>query len=211
MPSRSYILTLYKNFGEKIKKISRKNNDDSYASSSIKKPFIGFNKSIRTKIIQHVDNLLTECGNDTWPEFFKTPEEPAKRTVDAGNYTEWIGYGDISMSPYDTAWLAMVPSKTYKESGSAADFQLAFPQCFIWLLEYQESSGSWSGTGPGSIAPALSGLLALGLFRSRSDQYFEKKLGELGISLVSQRFQKKKNFLGIIFFGVINNLHCLLF
>ncbi|CAG8551452.1 7292_t:CDS:2 [Funneliformis mosseae] len=168
-----------------------KNNDSYYESSlSIIKYFsklinYPFNKntSIKTTLIRYTDKLLTECGNDTWPEFFKEPEEPAKRTVDDGNYTDWIGYGDISMSPYDTAWLAMVPSKTYKESGSAADFELAFPQCFTWLLEYQESSGSWSGTGPGSIAPALSGLLALGLFHSRSGRYFEDNLQELGFSL----------------------------
>lgn len=42
---------------------------------------------------------------------------------------------DISVSSYDTAWVAMVPSN----SGQ----QPFFPQCVNWLLENQHSDGSW--------------------------------------------------------------------
>ncbi|CAG8620835.1 25879_t:CDS:2 [Dentiscutata erythropus] len=50
------------------------------------------------KIIKYADELLSEYGDEIWPEFFKNLIEPARHADDP----YWIGYGDISMSPYDT-------------------------------------------------------------------------------------------------------------
>lgn len=44
---------------------------------------------------------------------------------------------EVSMSCYDTAWVAMIPSPTSPK----APF---FPQCLKWLLENQLNDGSWS-------------------------------------------------------------------
>ncbi|CAG8804371.1 18543_t:CDS:1, partial [Dentiscutata erythropus] len=49
--------------------------------------------------------LLTEHGNEICPGFFKKPSKSFQHADDP----DWIGYGDISMSPYDTAWVAMIP------------------------------------------------------------------------------------------------------
>ncbi|CAG8606993.1 9103_t:CDS:2 [Cetraspora pellucida] len=149
------------------------------------------------KIIKYVDELLSEYGDAIWPEFFKNPLEPAQHTVDAANDSDWIGYGDISMSPYDTAWVAMIPNKVYKELKSSKDFSLAFPQCFIWLFDNQDDNGSWAGNGAGSIAPGLAGLLALCFFRSHSGEYFETKLNDLGLNIEQFTiiFEKATKFL----------------
>ncbi|CAG8532345.1 4265_t:CDS:2 [Cetraspora pellucida] len=130
------------------------------------------------KIIKYVDELLSEY-------------------VDAANDSDWIGYGDISMSTYDTAWVAMIPNKVYKELKSSKDFSLAFPQCFIWLFDNQDDNGSWTGNGAGSIAPGLAGLLALGLFKSHSGEYFETKLNDLGLTIeqFTTIFEKATKFL----------------
>ncbi|KAF0493917.1 Phyllocladan-16-alpha-ol synthase [Gigaspora margarita] len=150
-----------------------------------------------SKIIKYADELLSECGDEICPEFFKNPLEPARHSIDTTNDSDWIGYGDISMSPYDTAWVAMIPDKIYKESKSFKDFKLAFPQCFIWFFDNQDANGSWAGNGAGSIAPGLAGLLALGLFQSRSGEYFETKLNDLGITIerFTTIFEKARNFL----------------
>ncbi|KAJ4841255.1 hypothetical protein Tsubulata_025937, partial [Turnera subulata] len=43
---------------------------------------------------------------------------------------------ELSISPYDTAWMAMIPSPNCQE----APF---FPQCAKWILENQLNDGSW--------------------------------------------------------------------
>ncbi|CAG8754665.1 17257_t:CDS:1, partial [Dentiscutata heterogama] len=111
--------------------------------------------------------------------FFKKPFKSFRHADDP----DWIGYGDTSMSPYDTAWVAMIPSKIYKESKISKDFSLAFPQCFLWLLNNQDIHGSWAGSGAGGIVPGLAGLLSLGLFRSHSGEFFVTKLNDLGITI----------------------------
>ncbi|CAG8477139.1 8017_t:CDS:2 [Paraglomus occultum] len=157
----------------------------------------------KTRIIKATSQLLYESGTSAWPEFFNNPTEPAKHTVDEGNDTEWIGYGEISMSPYDTAWVAMIPSRKYKATQQPQDFELAFPQCFAWLLQAQDENGSWARTGPGSIAPALAAVLALGSFRTRAAEFFEQKLANLGISkkLFSSVYEKGIEFLRITLNG----------
>ncbi|CAG8519746.1 10352_t:CDS:2 [Dentiscutata heterogama] len=148
---------------------------------------------LRTKIIKYSDRLLTEHGNEICSEFFKKPFKSFTYADDP----DWIGYGDISMSVYDTAWVAMIPSKIYKESNISKNFSLAFPQCFLWLLNNQDMHGSWAGSGSGGIVPGLAGLLALGLFRLHSGEFFEIKLNDLGITIEQfiATFEKAKKFL----------------
>lgn len=43
---------------------------------------------------------------------------------------------ELSISPYDTAWVAMIPSMNSPHSPF-------FPQCINWLLENQLFDGSW--------------------------------------------------------------------
>jgi len=157
----------------------------------------------KTRIIKATSQLLYESGTSAWPNFFNDPAEPAKHTVDEGNDTEWIGYGEVSMSPYDTAWVAMIPSRKYKETQQPQDFDLAFPQCFTWLLQAQDESGSWARTGPGSIAPALAAVLALGSFRTRAAEFFDQKLANLGINkeCFSSVYEKGIEFLRITLIG----------
>ncbi|CAL1373353.1 unnamed protein product [Linum trigynum] len=72
-------------------------------------------------------------------------------TVDAGASTQLISAGDpkerikklfekleLSASPYDTAWVAMVPSPA-----AAASSAPSFPGCLSWILKNQHSDGSW--------------------------------------------------------------------
>ncbi|CAG8616007.1 7901_t:CDS:2 [Dentiscutata erythropus] len=149
--------------------------------------------NLQIKIIKYSDRLLTENANEICPEFFKKTFKSAQHADDP----DWVGYGEISMSPYDTAWIAMIPSKIYKETKSSKEFSLAFPQCLLWLLNNQDMQGSWTGSGAGAIVSGLAGLLALGLFRSHSGEFFETKLNDLGITIVQfiTIFKKAKNYL----------------
>ncbi|KAL7111499.1 hypothetical protein ACP275_05G092400 [Erythranthe tilingii] len=60
---------------------------------------------------------------------------------------ERIANGKVEITPsaYDTAWVAMVPEREY--SGGAIS-QPCFPQCLNWIIENQNSDGSW-GLNPG--------------------------------------------------------------
>nr|CAG8485212.1 7867_t:CDS:2 [Entrophospora candida] len=151
------------------------------------------------KLINHAKKILNNHANSVWPNFYESPEEPAKRTMDDINDTEWIGYGKVSMSPYDTAWVAMVPSEKYKSTNLPKDFELAFPKCLKWFIYHQDDNGSWAGNGAKSVLPCLAGLLALGLFCSRSGDYLEEKLNnlELSLSQFNSVFEKSVNFLKI--------------
>lgn len=171
---RSYI-------GNKLKRRELKSNSrSSHKNSGIS------NDYNYAKIISYANELLEEYGAEISSEFFKHPEEPAKRTIDTYGDSEWTGYGDISMSAYDTAWLAMVPNKTYKESASAKEFLLAFPECFRWLINCQDEFGGWCNVrGAGAITPVLAGLLALCHFRTLSGEFFEAKLNDTGVTIVS--------------------------
>ncbi|KAI5069968.1 hypothetical protein GOP47_0014311 [Adiantum capillus-veneris] len=44
--------------------------------------------------------------------------------------------GEISISPYDTAWIAMVPSLDGSNSSQ-------FPKCINWIIDNQLPDGSW--------------------------------------------------------------------
>lgn len=43
---------------------------------------------------------------------------------------------ELSFSPYDTAWVAMIPSPELPQAP-------CFPQCINWLLDNQVNDGSW--------------------------------------------------------------------
>ncbi|KAM7250597.1 hypothetical protein ACFE04_022480 [Oxalis oulophora] len=62
---------------------------------------------------------------------------------------------EISMSPYDTAWVAMVPSENSPHSPR-------FPECLQWLLDNQLDNGSWGAIDPHPllVKDALSSTLA---------------------------------------------------
>lgn len=44
---------------------------------------------------------------------------------------------ELSVSSYDTAWVAMVPSQ------DSLDHQPQFPKCLNWIQENQHPDGSW--------------------------------------------------------------------
>ncbi|KAK2987195.1 hypothetical protein RJ640_026475 [Escallonia rubra] len=61
----------------------------------------------------------------------------------------------LSVSSYDTAWVAMVPSRNVSD-------QPCFPQCLDWILENQHPDGSWclDPTHPSLVKDSLSSTLA---------------------------------------------------
>lgn len=72
---------------------------------------------------------------------------------------------DLSVSSYDTAWVAMVPSNRDLSN------QPCFPDCLEWILENQKADGSW-GLNPGhptlvkdSLSSTLASVLALQKWR----------------------------------------------
>ncbi|CAJ0840978.1 1965_t:CDS:2 [Entrophospora sp. SA101] len=180
-----------KNCSKKIKIIDSNKNDNDLLREE--------QEAKKLKLIDYAEGILNNHANSVWPNFYETPEEPAKRTMDDIKDTEWIGYGKLSMSPYDTAWMAMVPSEKYKSTNLPKDFELAFPQCLKWFFYHQDDNGSWAGKDAKSVLPCLAGLLALGLFRSRSGNYLEEKLNDLGLTLsqFDSSFEKSVNFLNI--------------
>ncbi|KAF5184202.1 Ent-kaur-16-ene synthase protein [Thalictrum thalictroides] len=54
-----------------------------------------------------------------------------------GRIREMFKKAELSVSSYDTAWIAMVPSLDSPQ-------QPCFPECLNWLLENQLNNGSWS-------------------------------------------------------------------
>ncbi|CAG8554406.1 4825_t:CDS:2 [Ambispora leptoticha] len=181
-------IKLYKNLKRRFK-LSEKNNDEFPPIQTLTESLQKFDYSdsdvfsLNTKIIQLTNELLHKIGSDIYSDFFVDPKESASHSFEAGNNPEWVGFGDMSMSPYDTAWVAMVPVPLYKESKQSKDFKLAFPECFKWILDAQDENGSWARTGAGSIPAGLSALCALNMFKNRAGSYFEERLKELGFTL----------------------------
>ncbi|KAJ8775417.1 hypothetical protein K2173_023182 [Erythroxylum novogranatense] len=72
--------------------------------------------------------------------------------------SEMLRNVDVSVSPYDTAWVAMVPSSREKP---------LFPECLDWVMKHQLPDGSWSTEEchplllKDSISSTLSCVLAL--------------------------------------------------
>lgn len=69
------------------------------------------------------------------------------------------GFSTFSASAYDTAWVAMV-----ERPGPNGAMELAFPECFDFLLQTQQADGSWrseSGSTLDDILNTMAALLAL--------------------------------------------------
>lgn len=62
---------------------------------------------------------------------------------------------ELSVSSYDTAWVAMVPSSNSPNSP-------CFPECLNWLMDNQLGDGSWGlvHNHPTLLKEALSSTLA---------------------------------------------------
>ncbi|KAH0644057.1 hypothetical protein KY289_035031 [Solanum tuberosum] len=88
---------------------------------------------------------------------------------------ETFGKVELSPSSYDTAWVAMVPSKHSLN-------EPCFPQCLDWIIENQREDGSW-GLNPShplllkdSLSSTLACLLALSKWRV-GDEQIKRGLG----------------------------------
>nr|AFJ67808.1 santalene and bergamotene synthase-like protein [Solanum habrochaites] len=88
---------------------------------------------------------------------------------------ESFGKVELSPSSYDTAWVAMVPSKHSLN-------EPCFPQCLDWIIENQREDGSW-GLNPShplllkdSLSSTLACLLALTKWKV-GDEQIKRGLG----------------------------------
>ncbi|CAI0437435.1 unnamed protein product [Linum tenue] len=112
----------------------------------------------------------------------------------------------LSVSAYDTAWMAMVPTPT-----SSMEDSPLFPQCARWILDNQLSDGSWglARRNPSSTKDALSSTLACILALQRwglGEQQVTKGLQFLDCNSASLTDQKQHMPIGfdIIFTGMID-------
>ncbi|KAG6763881.1 hypothetical protein POTOM_031325 [Populus tomentosa] len=110
---------------------------------------------------------------------------------------------ELSVSSYDTAWVAMVPSPDCPETP-------CFPECTKWILENQLGDGSWSlpHCHPLLVKDALSSTLACILALKRwgiGEEQINKGLRfiELNSASVTDNEQYKPIGFDIIFPGMI--------
>lgn len=110
---------------------------------------------------------------------------------------------ELSVSSYDTAWVAMVPSPDCPETP-------CFPECTKWILENQLGDGSWSlpHRHPLLVKDALSSTLACILALKRwgiGEEQINKGLRfiELNSASVTDNEQYKPIGFDIIFPGMI--------
>ncbi|XP_049350174.1 beta-phellandrene synthase (neryl-diphosphate-cyclizing), chloroplastic-like [Solanum verrucosum] len=108
------------------------------------------------------------CSHSTTPSMdgFEDARERIRET---------FGKVELSPSSYDTAWVAMVPSKHSLN-------EPCFPQCLDWIIENQREDGSW-GLNPShplllkdSLSSTLACLLALSKWRV-GDEQIKRGLG----------------------------------
>lgn len=110
----------------------------------------------------------------------------------------------LSVSSYDTAWVAMVPSP-YSSGGPC------FPECIDWLLDNQLSDGSWGlPQHPLLIKDALSSTLASVLALKRWDvgeEQVDKGLHFIGSNITSATDENEHSPIGfdIIFPGMVEH------
>ncbi|KAJ9169194.1 hypothetical protein P3X46_020654 [Hevea brasiliensis] len=90
----------------------------------------------------------------------KTPTKRIVQRVDLGDGSiakikDMLHKVELSASPYDTAWVAMVPA------GDSSN-QSRFPECLNWILENQNPDGSWAfhPSDPLLVKDSLSSTLA---------------------------------------------------
>ncbi|KAL6984309.1 Ent-kaurene synthase TSP4, chloroplastic [Sarracenia purpurea var. burkii] len=109
----------------------------------------------------------------------------------------------FSVSSYDTAWVALVPSPYSPEAP-------CFPECIDWLLDNQLSDGSWGlpHLHPLLVKDALSSTLASVIALKRwgvGEEHIEKGLHFIGLKITSAADENQHSPLGfdIIFPGMV--------
>ncbi|KAJ0975930.1 hypothetical protein J5N97_017895 [Dioscorea zingiberensis] len=105
----------------------------------------------------------------------------AKRSED--RIREALPKVELSVSSYDTAWVAMVPSPHFPEFP-------CFPKCVDWILENQQPDGSWGlyHLHPSLIKDALSSTLACILALRRwnaGEEHIKRGLHFVGSNFLS--------------------------
>ncbi|PIA38079.1 hypothetical protein AQUCO_02800016v1, partial [Aquilegia coerulea] len=113
---------------------------------------------------------------------------------------------ELSVSSYDTAWVAMVPSL----NSPASPY---FPECLSWLLENQLSDGSWGLTDrhpllvKDTLASTLASILALKRWNI-GEEHVNKGLRFITSNFASVTDEKQHTPIGfdIIFPGMIENV-----
>nr|XP_009767775.1 PREDICTED: cis-abienol synthase, chloroplastic-like isoform X4 [Nicotiana sylvestris] len=169
----------------------------------------------RNKIIWLPDHKL---GNDKLDSFkYAIYQRPSivRCSIDAASsmdgfndakerIRETFGKNELSPSFYDTAWVAMVPSRVSLNKP-------CFPQCLDWIVENQREDGSW-GLNPShpllvkdSLSSTLACLLALSKWRI-GDTQVERGLGFIETHgwAVKEENQISPQGFNIIFPNMIN-------
>ncbi|CAI9087983.1 OLC1v1022202C1 [Oldenlandia corymbosa var. corymbosa] len=133
-------------------------------------------------------------------QYYKYEEEVAKKA----RIKKLFDHVDLSVSSYDTAWVAMVP-----DPGSSGPTPL-FPKCIDWLLENQLENGSWSlpNNHPCLLKDVLSSTLAsvLALKKwGKGDEHVHRGVCFIQQNLISASDERQTSPIGfdIIFPGML--------
>ncbi|KAM7497485.1 hypothetical protein LguiA_021899 [Lonicera macranthoides] len=145
-------------------------------------------------------NCKERIGNgDSWRRILSLPSEQrngdGESVVDATEcivqdknaeasierIRERFGKTDLSISSYDTAWVAMVPPN--RDSQNHNHHQPSFPDCLEWVMENQKADGSWGLdlSHPSLVKDSLSSTLACVLALQKwkvGENLVQKGLGE---------------------------------
>ncbi|KAJ9168343.1 hypothetical protein P3X46_019883 [Hevea brasiliensis] len=112
---------------------------------------------------------------------------------------------ELSVSSYDTAWVAMVPSQNSSK-------QPLFPQCLNWIMENQQPDGSWAfdPAHPLLIKDSLSSTLACLLALHKwnvGDKLVHKGLDFIASNIwaATDKHQRSPRGFDIIFPGMIDH------
>ncbi|RVW93856.1 Ent-kaur-16-ene synthase, chloroplastic [Vitis vinifera] len=160
-----------------------------------------------------VDLLSVEYRKAVSSLMLKASLSPGLKTWTEGNHVGFEGTKErikkmfdkveLSVSSYDTAWVAMVPSPY----SSQAPY---FPECVNWLLENQSHDGSWGLPHPHPmlVKDALSSTLASVLALKRwgvGEEQRNKGLWFIASNFASVSDEKQHSPIGfdIIFPGMI--------
>nr|QWD59165.1 diterpene synthase class I [Aconitum carmichaelii] len=149
-------------------------------------------RSIQAISVDHSVKLLENSENALLS--FKSSKE---------RISKMLNNVELSVSSYDTAWVAMVPSHT--SLGSPY-----FPECLNWLLENQLPDGSWGlpDSNPFLVKDTLLSTLASILALKRwniGEEHVNKGLHYITSNFASTANEKHHNPIGfdIIFPGMI--------